>query len=265
MTLSPIQNALLVSYATANFSQAARLLIKSAANYSLNCKIYDVSHPVVSDLTLAFPKIMSTMRGAGYWAWKPHIILDAMLGLPEGTPVLYTDVAVTVIADPRPLLALCKTHPIVLFGGTHHRQQYWTKRDCFIELNADSQRFWDLNQLCGGFQLYRTGNEARAFLEKLAAVSTNLRAISDDENCLGKPNLSGFQEHRHDQSVLTILAEKENIPVFDDPSQYGLKNTRGVFLPGEHIFHLHRLRDKPFINLLLRRLRRHYTGGRRFY
>ena len=36
-----------------------------------------------------------------------------------------------------------------------------------------------------------------------------------------KPNFMEFKDHRHDQSVLTILSVKYNFELFRDPTQFG--------------------------------------------
>jgi hypothetical protein len=256
---------LLVSFATADFSQARLLLEKSARRFGLQTRIYGPDHAVIAALRAASPDVMSARRGAGYWLWKPHIILDAMNTLPEGRPVFYVDVAMTVIADPWPLIAQAGAHPVILFGSEDPGSQArWTKRDCFIEMDADTPDFWNLSQLMAGFQLYRNGPQARAFLEKLAKALANRRAVSDDPNSHGLPNLTGFRDHRHDQSILTILAAKEGMPILQDPSQFGPWDAPQQGKPFGQIFHLHRIRNKRPASFLWRRLRRAYTGGRRF-
>lgn len=37
--------------------------------------------------------------------------------------------------------------------------------------------------------------------------------MTDDDNVCGKPNLAGFREHRHDQSILTNLAIRDGLNV----------------------------------------------------
>ncbi len=38
---------------------------------------------------------------------------------------------------------------------------------------------------------------------------------------MGKPNLPGFKDHRHDQAILAMLAIKYGLHTFRDPSQWG--------------------------------------------
>jgi hypothetical protein len=50
--------------------------------------------------------------------------------------------------------------------------------------------------------------------------SENENIISDLPN-ITKPNLKGFKDHRHDQSILSNLAVKYNINLNPQPSQMG--------------------------------------------
>jgi len=254
-----------VSYATANFSQAARILRRSARRFGLDTRIYGPDGPVAAGLRARHPAVMSAKRGAGYWLWKPFIILDAMNTVPDGTAVLYTDIALSFIADPAPLLALAARNPICLFGrAVYGPQRIWTKRDCFVELDADTPEFWNLPQLWAGMQLYRAGPEARVFLGKLCEAMANEAALTDKPNIHGLPDLPSLREHRHDQSILTILAHREGVTIFPDPSQFGGWEVQPPDTPFRQIFHLHRKRDTHLPNLFWRQLRGVYTGGRGF-
>lgn len=252
-----------VSYATANYSQAAKLLVKTARKFGLmDTRIYTPQHPAVRELARNHPTIMSAKRGAGYWLWKPFIVLDAMNSVPDGTPILYSDIAMTFIADPAPLVSLADRHPICLFTTEGQPQSTWTKRDCFVELGADTSEFWSLNQLWAGFQLYRTGPEAREFLHSLAEAMTNEAALSDAPNKCGLPNLPDFRDHRHDQSILTILAHRHGAAVFADPSQYGPWPMDDALFP--QTVHLHRRRNHHPLKAIWDRVRQSYNGRRGF-
>lgn len=254
-----------LSYATAGYRQAARYLVRSTRKYGLQTRLYGPTHPAVADLHRRYPAIMGARRGAGYWLWKPFITLDAMNSVPDGTAVFYTDVALTFIADPAPLLALADEHPVCLFRTPPQADtSVWTKRDCFVELDADTPEFWGLQQLTAGLQLYRAGPQARAFLEKLCAAMANETALTDLPNRHGLPDLPGFRDHRHDQSILTILAHKEGIPIFPDPSQFGPWDKGADGLPYGQTVHIHRKHDRGFLDVLWRQVSGAYTGGRGF-
>ncbi len=47
------------------------------------------------------------------------------------------------------------------------------------------------------------------------------RVLTDEPNTCGLPNLPGFVDHRHDQSVLSLQAGRRNLELFRHPSQFG--------------------------------------------
>jgi len=255
-----------VSYATPNFSQAAKLLRKSARRYGLDSHLYTPDHPVLLDLGRKYPSIMTARRGAGYWLWKPFIIMDMLNRVPDGTPVLYTDAALTFIANPGPLIALSQQHPVSLFKMSGPMlQSVWTKRDCFVEMDADAEEFWSLPQLTASLQLYRAGPEARSFLSMLAAAMASEVRLTDMANVHGLPNLPGFVDHRHDQSVLTILARQQGAAIFREPSQFwNDPSAPPSETPFGQIVYQHRSRNRSYFRWLYKRLRQDYTGGRGF-
>lgn len=255
-----------LSYATANFSQATKLLLKSAGRFGLDSRLYTPEHPVLADLRQKHPSIMAASRGAGYWLWKPFIIMDMLNSVPDGTTVLYTDVAMTFIADPAPLTSLAKQHPVCLFKMSGPMLEgTWTKRDCFVEMGADTDEFWSLPQLLGGIQLYRAGPEARQFVSLLAEAMASETRLTDKPNIHGLPNLPGFIDHRHDQSVLTIVARQQGAAIFRDPSLcWDSPSAPPSETPFGRTVFFHRMRNQPLHKWLNKRLRRKYTDGQGF-
>lgn len=255
-----------VSYATDNFSQAARIIQKSAHRFGISeSRVYSPDDNVIRVLSSTHASIMTQRRGAGYWLWKPYLIGDILDNVPDGTVVIYTDVAMTFIADPAPLIRLVDCNPIALFHLVpNHRMSTWTKRDCFVQLDADFDRYWSLPQLTAAFQVYRAGAESRAFVKALQSASSGEVQLTDIPNQLGLPNFSDFKDHRHDQSILTILAAKHGIKTYPDPSQFG-PWAHGVdhTLYGQ-IFHMHRRQDKGWFRYIKNRYRKVFTGGRYF-
>lgn len=243
-----------VSFATPNFSQSAQTLRRSARRFGVSdVAIYGPRDAAVKRMLAENPWVSLETRGAGYWLWKPYILLDAMEHVPEGTPILYTDVAVYHLAAPGPLLKLAGDADIVLFSHDcpDWTQAVFTKRDCFVLLDADTPRDWERLQLDAAFQLYRAGPHARAFLEEMKDAMRDPRVISDQANMCGKPDLPGFRDHRHDQSVLTILAARHGIEPFRSP--YARRTPGDARSDYPQIFHHHRRQN---VNLLRRTRRR---------
>jgi hypothetical protein len=206
-----------VSFGTDNFSQALSRLHRSAKRFGIrDVRFYRTNHPAVCRAIEQNPKIMNRSWGAGCWLWKPYILLDAMDSVEEDTIIIYTDAGQRYIADPSPLVALAANKDVVLFHS-NKPQRIWTKRDCFVLMQADAPQYWDARQLDASIQIYRAGAKARSFLVELQDLMRNPRILCSGPNTCGLPNFEGFRAHRHDQSIITILAMKRGIETFPSP------------------------------------------------
>lgn len=245
-----------VSFATRNFSQSAETLSQSARQFGVPAiDIYTPESEAVKQMLAENPWLSLGMRGAGYWLWKPYILLDALNRVPEGSLVLYTDVAVSYLAPPQPILGFAEGRDIVLFNNhlAEWTQAIFTKRDCLVLLDADRPEDWQRRQLDAAYQLYRAGPRAREFLTELREAMRDPRVLTDDANSCGKPNLPGFRDHRHDQSILTIMAARHGIEAFRNPSANLADGDAASAFP--KIFDHHRRRNPGFLRRQRRRLK----------
>lgn len=251
-----------LSFATENFSQSAKILKASARRFGIkHSYIYTPSDIVLKELYRSYPNIMKQTRGAGYWLWKPFIIEDMMSRLPDGSIIIYSDCGTTFVNDPKYIISLLDSNDIVLFKQ-NHKQSAWTKRDCFVFLDADSEEYWNLDQLTAAFQLYKVCNKSREFISDLKKAMVDERILTDLPNVCGLPNLEDFRDHRHDQSILTIIAHRSDVAIVPDPSQFGsFLNSQSIILGYPQTFFHHRLRNTSAFRNIKRRLRRVYTGG----
>ncbi len=202
-----------ITFGTAEFESTLERVQHSAKKFGIrDIRIYRPDHPAFRRAVDENPEIMRQPRGAGYWLWKPYIILDTISNVEPGTVVIYADGDNCYIADPAPLIALAATRDVVLFDNKIGRlQRIWTKRDCFVLMDADVPLHWNRRQLASGVVIFRAGPRARQFFEEWKSAMRDPRALTDAPNVCGLPNFDGFIEHRHDQSILTILAVKHQI------------------------------------------------------
>lgn len=173
--------------------------------------------------------ILSRPRGAGYWIWKPFLILKTFETLEEGDIVLYSDAGLKVIGNLNPLFEVIQTNPnngklifkLPPVGVSSHIAKTWTKRDCFVLLNADEPKYWNASMTNGAVSVWENNQDNVNFLTEWLRYCRDPRIVTDDPNMSGKPNFMEFKDHRHDQSILTILSVKYNFELFRDPTQYG--------------------------------------------
>jgi len=74
--------------------------------------------------------------------------------------------------------------------------------------------FYGTSQINGAFFAVRNTWTARLFVSQWLSYATDIRAITDLDNQLGVSNLPEFVEHRHDQSILSLLSKKWGIPEY---------------------------------------------------
>jgi hypothetical protein len=182
-------------------------------------------------------RVMTEHKGAGYWLWKPWIILQTLKNMDEDDLLFYCDAGCSFLRNAQQYLDLCtNSNSVVLFEGGHANYKY-TKGDCFALMGCD-ESYYNRLQLTASFQIARKTDFAISFYEEFFEYAKDERILTDIPNQV-MDNLSGFIDHRHDQSILTNLAIKHNIKLYQDPSQWG----DHVREPGfEKLIHHHRER-----------------------
>ena len=164
--------------------------------------------------------IFASSRGAGYWIWKPFVIYKTLLQLKDGDILMYSDVATEFIAPLAPLFELTETQDIVPFT-TGIPEFLYTKRDSFVLMGLDDPKFSQSGQVLASFILFRRSIFSLNFVAEWLTYASDRRILTDDSNVMNISNYPDFKDHRHDQSVLSLLIKKWNIPTFPDPSQHG--------------------------------------------
>lgn len=164
--------------------------------------------------------ILKEKRGAGFWLWKPFLIKTALMQIPENSILVYLDSGDTIDNGfLEHLIPIMQKEDMLLLGGAYKNSD-WTKRDCFYYMNCDTPEFHNATQLEAGVQIWKHTQKSLEILSEQLEYCTDRRILTDDANVCGLENIIGFQDHRHDQSVLTNLFLKYKLPV-DDSSNKG--------------------------------------------
>jgi len=88
----------------------------------------------------------------------------------------------------------------------------WTKRDTFVLMGCDNEHYWNQTQLEAGLIGLKNNKFNNDLIEEWISFCGNEQIISNSPNESGLNNLDGFIDHRQDQSILTNLQIKYNIP-----------------------------------------------------
>ena len=208
-----------ITFCDESFAQSARLNAWTAVciGKASAAKIY-----TVQDIDQVYYKkhqdIFSQARGAGYWLWKPYVILKALESLDWNDYLMYADAGVLYCSSIIPMKEqLEKDGQDFYFTSSFYTSAYWTKRDTYVLMNCDTPEYYNSRDVAAGYMLIKKTPEAIKFISRWQHYMEDPRILTDQPSTCGKPELSQFREHRHDQSVLLLLVK-----------QYGYKCYRGI-------------------------------------
>jgi len=170
--------------------------------------------------------ILKNKRGYGYWLWKPFFILETLKTLQDGDYLIYLDSGSEI--NPyfgkriQEYYKMLETYDVIYFKINYDEKQY-TKRDIFEMLNGT-----DTKQIQAGSILLKKNQDTLNFINDWYNIGCNYHNIDDSPSIL--PNFPEFIEHRHDQSIFSLLVKqyKNGISVNDNFENKG-KNTPFIF------------------------------------
>lgn len=192
--------------------------------------------------------ILKQSRGAGYWLWKPYFILKVLDTLKDGDFLFYCDSGSYFVNPIDDFIKFgLNTKQDVIPCELNHIEKRWTKRDAFILMDCDSNIYFDTKQRLASFILIRKSQLAVNFVKDWLNYAQDERIITDAENQCGLDNYPEFSEHRHDQSIFSLLTKKYSFNAYRDISQFG--NDQKQLYPNctyAEILNLTRKRNFPF-------------------
>ena len=203
-------SVILISYANEEFFKSQKLLKKSALKNGVDEVIMfnDIWLKKQSSFYTTNKKLLDNKKGAGYWIWKPYIILESLKKIKEDDVLIYLDSGTEIIDNIKPLVEIAKKQSPLLFYNNGHKNSTWTKRDCFYFMNCEDDLFYNGNQVAACYMFLTKNSFTLSFIAEWLNFVTDEKIISDNPNVCGLQNFSNFRDHRHDQSVLSLLATK---------------------------------------------------------
>ena len=213
----------LLTYATPEFAAQQRALCDSATASGFDAVV--ALSPANLAGTAFWQQNRATLeqkRGGGYWLWKPYIILEQVRRLAPGEVLLYCDAGRDAsnrfTRRPERLMAQAQSVEGGFVCGTKTPQFgpliRWTKRDCLILMGADTPEFWTRPQIQATWSVWTNTPAAIDFLEQWLEYATDPRCLTDLPSALNEEHPE-FLDHRHDQSIATLLAYRRNAPFLD--------------------------------------------------
>lgn len=177
-------------------------------------------------------------RGFGWFCWKPFIILHALERIEPGDTLLYLDGDTYPIADFSVLYDICERDGgIMLFKAQGCGNRQWVKRDCWIVMGEDETLFperpavpIDTDHCAARFMLFQKGPwKVQQLLMEWLTYCLNPYATTFEPSRINPCGLStrehpenpGFNEHRTEQAILSVLAHKYKLKLYREACQFG--------------------------------------------
>jgi hypothetical protein len=160
--------------------------------------------------------ILTQKRGAGYWLWKPYILLETIKKCVPTDKILYLDCGdifrpdnINEVMDG----CLCDSDlDLCLTYGACPTKQF-TKRDCFVYMDCDTAEYHNSVQIEAGMIVFKPTEYTQNIFSEWLSFCKDERILTDIPNTCGKDNFPEFLDHRHDQSVLNLLSIRHGLKI----------------------------------------------------
>lgn len=210
-----------INYADNNFREAQILNTRTAYKKG---KVDNVIEYSPKDIDKKFfeenKEVLLQKRGGGFWLWKPYIILKTINRMNEGDYLIYCDSGAAYINNVKYLIEdLNKSKQDIMVFDLPLIEKQWTKAKTFEYLNCNNEKYKESNQILATYMIIKVSKISKAFIELYLKCCLNKEILIDN---IDNEN-EYFIDHRHDQSIFSLLCKKNNIVPFRDPSQYGIR------------------------------------------
>ena len=219
----------LLTYATTDYASQQRAVVRSARRAGFT-DIFSWDRAML-ERTAFYAQhraLLDRRKGGGLWLWKPFLIERELQRLAPGDFLVYSDCGypwrpLVIRQSLAPLLRWCADANGGVLPGVyvpkHGPNRKWTKRECFIAMQCDSERYWQLPQIQATFSVWQRCPLAEGFAAEWLRWCLQPVALSDERVMPEVREHADFIDHRYDQSVLTNLAALRNVRCFGAPDE----------------------------------------------
>ncbi len=214
--LSQIQKSAsyyLISYADGPpiFFQNRNILAASAINRGFDF-IYNFRREHLDPHFVQQNPILNEPCGAGFWLWKPYLILKTLNQVPDGSIVMYADSGLLVrkslpnyieqgMQQDKDILLFAYDPALDGYAGYCASGDTFAAIDCLNDKCRNSPHVW------AGIIIVRNSAKSRAFIEQWLHLAEQPDLLKGSN--LKTPNYPEFRHHQHDEGLLSALAGRE--------------------------------------------------------
>jgi hypothetical protein len=208
----------LIAYASSRFKTRSNYFNNEVSKN--NCfntvKVFN-ENDLTPSFVEKFQDVLSLPRGAGYWLWKWDIINQTLNTINDNDIVIYTDAGCHVNINEKTInrfneyINLVNEHDILRFQLAHKEYVFTNKATLrYFKEKYNLQKEHALsNQLMATVIIMKKCPRVVKFFNEFKnIIEADRFLITDkynDDRCVG------FVDHRHDQSIFSLLSKALNI------------------------------------------------------
>ena len=218
-----------ISYASRNFKNRYEVINKLGNKSGLfnNFKCFN-EQDIDNNFKEKYNEIWNSSKGGGYWIWKPYIILKMLETINDNDIIVYIDsgcnINITLDSKQRfneyiDMVNNSKSG-LLRFQLTYQEKKFTNKKTIeyfknkFIIDNIKMDEYLDNFQLVGGIQIIKKTQFAIDFFNKV------LEILNDDSYLFGNKYTLQNEQHRNDQSIMSLLYRVMNGDLIIDDETY---------------------------------------------
>lgn len=157
--------------------------------------------------------IENNVRGYGYWIWKPYLIKKLMETLDDDDVILYIDSGCQLNYNGIERLEFYYQKALeyggVCFRLTHHEFKF-TKMDTYRRVFPTGDEF-NNDQFSATSMLLKCSDENKKFVDEWYSICVEKSYHYVDDTPSVEENSEIFVDHRHDQSIFSLLVKRDNM------------------------------------------------------
>jgi hypothetical protein len=205
-------------------------LLESVKKYGKDFEIIVFNKNDMDDeFVLNNKNILELDRGGGYWLWKPYIINETLKKINDNDIVFYLDSKYYFMEDFTELyLNYMENNDLLVWKNKPNNpiwhMKNWCKMDVILKYDMFKKIFDENAEECwGGALVIKKNENTIKYMKEWLDMCCIYQDITDAQS--KQENSSLFCEHRHDQTLLSIILYKYNIPMQFFEKKY-LQNVR---------------------------------------
>lgn len=206
------------TFGNSNFYGALERINKEAIKFELFEKIFIYNDKDLKNDDKFWKEhgnfIEKNSRFYGYAIWKPYLILKSLEKINYGDILLYCDAGCELNYKGKErfleyINIINSNDKSVLCFELKQMEYMWNKMDLIEKLNMNDDKYLNTFQNAATMSMYYICKETRDLVNEWYDLCCDYHNIDDSPSI--KKNLETFIEHRHDQSVFSLLIKKYGI------------------------------------------------------